>query len=61
MLRIFVMTVPLSAFMVRAEAAGECPAMAGLSPRLHCRPTADEVRAYPFIGHSTFLIESAGR
>jgi L-ascorbate metabolism protein UlaG (beta-lactamase superfamily) len=44
---------------VRAEAAGECLAMAGLSPRIERVALADDEVQLTFIGHSTFLIESS--
>ena len=60
MLRTFVMTAALLLAAQRAEAASECLAMAGLAPRVQTVAlTAEEVQL-TFIGHSTFVIESAG-
>jgi L-ascorbate metabolism protein UlaG (beta-lactamase superfamily) len=60
MLRIFVMTISLFLAVARVEAAGECLAMAGLSPRVQTVALAADAVQLTFIGHSTFVIESAG-
>ncbi len=59
MLRMFVLTAASFLAVARAEAASDCLAMAGLAPRVQLAALAADEVQLTFVGHSTFVIESA--